>query len=291
MINFILPGFYSHFNINKKLLLLYQKYPEWFIDNINFTSFYDSFPYMIFEGSRNFKQYQQIKQDNILEILDLFNNQYNIPIRLVCTNQFITSKQFNDMFSNTVLSLCENDMNEILISNNLLLENYLKQSYPKYSFISSTTKDLKNIQNTIQELQNYKQVCINYKFNNNFILLEKIPLNLRNKCEFLCNEVCVNNCQYRSLHYQEISKSILGYRNDNFNCPYYNQKYNIMHPIITQQQHNINISQIINNYIPLSFINFKLAGRQFSDLELILTYSSYLIKQKYKNTFILEMSK
>lgn len=291
MINFILPGFYQHFQINKKLLYLFSQNKEWFIDNINFTSFYDSFPYMIFEGSRNFKQHKQVTQDIILEILDLFNNQYNIPIRLVCTNSLIKQEKFTDNFSNIVLSLCENNKNEILIGNNILLEQYIKQSYPKYNFISSTTKNLNNIETTIKELQKYYQVCINYKFNNNFSILETIPLNLRNKCEFLCNEICPIECQLREQHYKEISRSILEYRTEDFLCPTYNYKINSLHPIVISQSHNINITQINNNYLPLFFNNFKLAGRQLSDLELILIYSSYFIKSEYKNIFILEMYK
>jgi len=43
-----------------------------------------------------------------------------------------------------VTEICENELNEIVI-NSPILEDYLRDKYPKYKFISSTTKCLTDI--------------------------------------------------------------------------------------------------------------------------------------------------
>ena len=54
MINFALPGFYEHLNLNLKLLQLIENSPYCFYDNIKINAIYGNFPFCIFDGGRIF---------------------------------------------------------------------------------------------------------------------------------------------------------------------------------------------------------------------------------------------
>ena len=115
MVNFIIPSFYEHFDINKKLLMLKKNQPLWFYDNINIESIYGVFPYWILDGGRIFVNYK--RQATYEEITTIIKTFKNLSIRLICTNPVLDEKNFNNHFINLCLNLCENENNGIVINN------------------------------------------------------------------------------------------------------------------------------------------------------------------------------
>lgn len=286
MIKFIIPGFYEHYNINKKLLQLNKQYPEWFYDNITINAIYGTFPFWVWDGGRIFLNNMHATQQKIQTILNTFNT---LSLHLVCSNPIVEEKNLYNHFCNFCLQLCHNNKNNIII-NSTLLENYIRINYPKYNFISSTTKCL-NIEQTKKELinDNYKLVCLDYNLNNQWDIINSFTNKEINKIELLVNPVCIPNCPSRKAHYQENGKYNLTIGNIS-KLPYCNfKKYNNVDSITRNFPTFITPELIFNEYEPRGFEYYKLEGRTLSDIENVINYAYYMIKPQYKDNFILMM--
>lgn len=285
MINFILPGFFEHYNIHVKLLYYKYKNPEWFYPNVNIYALYGTFPFWIWDGGRVFKKYRQATQQNVKTILKTFSQ---VSLELICTIPELKEENLYNHFCNLCLEMCENPNNGIII-NNPMLESYIRKTYPKYHFISSTTKCLTK-KDVKQELNNedYKLICLDYNLNNNWNFLDSLSIDEINKCELLCNEMCPPKCPDRLKHYKkngEFSLSI-GKPQERI-C--HNHFLNNVCPDVRNAIHHISPQQIFDEYEPRGFQYFKLEGRTLNDLENILNYSYYLIKPEYKDNFLWHM--
>ena len=65
------------------------------------------------------------------------------------------------------MELSKNYSNEVLV-NTELFENFMREKYPEFELVSSTTKRINNIDQLNKELEkDYKLVVIDYDFNNN----------------------------------------------------------------------------------------------------------------------------
>lgn len=285
MAKFIIPGFYEHTDLNLRLIQLMKEKPDMFYDGAEVYACYGNFQYCIMDGGRIFNQYKQASRESIVEISEAFNN-LGVPIRLVFTNNQLQEKDFHDRFSNMILEYCENGMNEITIANEGL-EKYIREKYPSYNFISSTTKCISTPEGLKEELKKdtYYMVCLDYNLNKNKKLLESLTPEERDKCEFLINAICAPGCPNRKEHYKLNSLYSLNY----------GQKYQMEqcmithsgnHPAIHEYKNNFTPEEIYNTYVPMGFSYFKIEGRTWSDIELACTYAYYMVKPEYHLFFI-----
>lgn len=283
MIKYMLPGLDNHMHIIKQLLFIKDAFPHFFKEDVQIGAVYGNFQYSIWDGGRIFEKYHNTTSNEIFEIKQLLNNN-NIPLRLVFTNPILEKKHLNDHFCNLVSNICESEMNEIVV-NSPLLEEYLRNKYPKYKFISSTTKCNKK-EDSLNELsKNYYLICLDYNLNKNFTFLESIPLNQRDKIEFLINAICPPGCPNRKNHYRlnGISHLNLG-KKFNLNCIL---KENTVANSTIHYKNNISPEEIENYYIKNNFYNFKIEGRTLPDLEIVENFARYLIKPEHQLHFIL----
>lgn len=282
MINFAVPGLDKHFHVFTHMLDIKKEHPEYFYDNINFNAFYGNFQYCIWDGGRVFSKYNHITSDDVYNIKEYLNKNH-IPLRLIFTNPIIEKKHLDDRFCNLVSEICESNMNEIVI-NSPILEEYLRKNYPKYNFISSTTK-CNNKNDSLNELtENYKYICLDYNLNKNYNFLESIPIELRNKVEFLVNAICPPGCPNRKDHYRLNGYSHLNLaKMYNIDCGI--QENTLAYSTITYRN-NISIEDINNYYLKNSYINFKLEGRSLKSLEVIENFARYFIKPEHQLHFI-----
>lgn len=289
MINFALPGLYEHFDINRILIMLRKKYPECFYENIQITAFYGNFQFCIWDGGRIFSNYKCTPIEQIKEIQNFYNTENNIPMRFIYTNnQIDTTQQLQDKYCNIVTSICQNELNEIVINSNIL-EEYLRKNYPKYKYISSTTKCLINKEKASNELNNnYFKVCLDYNLNHNIEFLKNLSDDQKDKVELLINPICGANCPTRKEHYKLNSLYSLNYgRTYNlFSC--YAPKMPALYPYDLKVRNEISIENILTTYKDIGITNFKIEGRTFSSLSYIEYLLKYLVKSKYQ-LFILQM--
>ena len=84
-----------------------------------------------------------------------------------------------------------------------ILEQYIREKYPKYKITSSTCKRITDINKLNEESdKDYDIVVLDYDFNNKFDLLEQVKN--KEKCEILINACCQPNCPNRVKHYNDI---------------------------------------------------------------------------------------
>lgn len=278
--NYILPGFYEKFSLNTKLITLYQKHSEYFIDDFQFGCFYGNFGFNIWSGGRIFFNYKTASIEELQKIKE-FYNQHQIPIRLTFTNPLIKEEHLDDRYCNLIMETLHNNYNEV-VCNSPILESYLRETYPNFKYCSSTTKCLIKDVDLQKELQNnYYQVCLDYNLNHRFDILDKLSSKEKFKCEFLCNAICPPGCHYRKEHYRLNGLfSLSGGKPFNVEC---NICGNTVDKDVIEYKNNISPEEIKNVYIPKGFSHFKLEGRTLSDLELTLNLCRYCVKPEYQN--------
>ena len=97
------------------------------------------------------------------------------------------------------MAMANNGMNECIVMSPIL-EDYIRHNYPKYKLTSSTCKRITDPAKLEEELgKDYSIVVVDYDFNNNFEVLEKLPR--KQDCELLVNACCEPGCPRRSAHY------------------------------------------------------------------------------------------
>lgn len=289
MINYILPSWYESSEMNMRFLKLYKRYPDYFYDNFNIVAVYDTPPYSIWNGGRIYNpSISYAKKEELIKLISFYNDECDIPIRYVFTNSCLEKKHYYDNFSNLLLKLGESYHNEIVIYDESLML-YIKENYPNYCFISSTTKCLKNLNILNKEINNlnYKLICLDYTLNKNIEFLKNIEK--KNKIELLINEDCKFNCPCRDLHYKIISQSILDYSVENemiFKKQCEKEKLNIFK--YEDRNKMITYEDIVNIYEPMGFSFFKIEGRTMDPLSLITTYNRYMVKPEYRDYIMTE---
>ena len=282
-IKFAIPGLWDHFILTKELVNYLKDNPDHCYSNIEIGAVYGNFPYTIWDGGRIFEQLNQASLEDIIEI-KTYLAENNIPLRLIFTNPVLQPVHFFDRFCNLVCTICENELNEIVV-NNPDLEEYLRIKYPKFNFISSTTK-CNNFEESLKELDKYKYICLDYNQNHNK-KLKDLPQEQKNKIEFLCNAICPPGCPNRKEHYRLNGISLL-----NFYKPY-RIDCGIKNSIVAKETreycNNISPQEIYNNFAPSGFSMFKLEGRTLPTMEVLLCYADYFIKPEYQAQFILSI--
>ena len=283
-IGFAIPGMYENFIINRILINLKRDYPYCFYDNIKFDAFFGNFQYCLWDGGRVFTKYQHATIEQIKEIQSFYNEKHHLPIRFIYTNNQLSEKDLTDKFCNLVTEYCENDLNEIVV-NSPLLEDYLRNKYPKYKFISSTTKCLKNKTDATDELNlDYYKVCLDYNLNYNLDFLKSLSQEQKNKVEFLINPICGANCQNRQRHYKLNSIGALNF-GKKFHLDYCNIAGSNLLPIDSKKRNQLSIDDIFTTYVPMGFYSYKLEGRTFAPATHLENCVKYLIKPEYQPFF------
>jgi hypothetical protein len=284
MINFNLPGMYELSNINLKILNLIKKYPNYFYDNIKINAVYGNPQYCIWDGGRIFPTYKQTSIEKITDLIYQYNQVYDIPIRYVFTNSILNKeKHYSDRFGNLLLELGKNYKNEIVVSDDNF-GYFLKEKYPNYNLISSTTKCIVDKNELKQELHKdlYSLVCLDYNFNYDLDFLQTFSQEEKEKTEFLVNAICPANCPQRKNHYYLNSLNHL-----NYGKPYKMEhcliKDNGFNPDVKMNNNNLTYNQIENIYYPMGFHNFKIEGRTWDEKNIALLYIDYLVKPEYKS--------
>lgn len=287
-INYAVPGLYEHYNLNFMLLDLMRKYPEFFNDNTKIEACYGNFQFCLFDGGRVFQNYRQTTKEEIEHIVNVYNNEFGVPIRLVFTSNQLKPEHYHDRFCNVILELCENEKNQIVLVDDGLKE-YIQTNYPKYSYISSTTKCLASSEQLKKELNNqdFVEVCLDYNLNKKFNILDDLSAAEIEKAEFLINAICPAGCVNRKEHYKLNSLLHLNYGKD-FRVPACPIGGNTLDPKTANSTNNLSPKEIYNIYAPRGFKHFKLEGRTLSDLENACNYVKYMVKPEYQ-FYVLEL--
>ena len=285
MIKYALPGMYEHSNFYFKLLEIKQLHPEYFLENTDIEIIYGNPQFCIWDGGRIFTEYIQTTREEIEDIINIYNNVFNIPIRYVFTNRCLEEKHYYNRFGNILMEIGSKGPNEVVVSDDNFMQ-FLKKNYPTYKYVSSTTKCLINPEEAKAELnkEEYDLVCLDYNLNHHMTFLESLTPEEKKKTEFLVNAICGPACPNRLDHYYKNSQSHLEY----------GRPYHMGYCAISLasgngsnvRSHHLTYENIYKTYEPLGFEHYKIEGRTWTVLDLALTICNYLIKPEYKNEIL-----
>jgi hypothetical protein len=287
--NFMVPGMYEHYGLNFKFLELMKMKPEMFYENAKIGAVYGNFQFCVFDGGRIFGKYgySHSTKEEIETIVNTYNNTFNVPVRVVFTNPMLKKEDFHNRFGKVILEILNRSgMNEVVI-NSAEFEQYLRENYPNLTFISSTTKCLNTSDKFMEEFNEhqYKMICLDYNLNRNFKMLNQIPEEQRDQCEFLVNAICPPGCPNRKEHYRLNGLYSLSYGKPyaTQDCPIF---HNTLHPVQRDSNNNLSPTDIYETYVPQGFVNFKLEGRTLGVVENLLNYVYYMVKPEYHHYVI-----
>lgn len=269
-----LPGFYANFYLYQVLINLMKEYPDKFEEGYKVGSVYGTFPGAIWNGGRGAFGY--VGKTQMKQVLDTYEK-INAPVRFTWTNSLIVEKHLTDTFCNLIMRLSDNGNNQVLC-NSEILERYLRDTYPDFKFVSSTTKRIRDIDTMKAELErDYFMAVLDYDLNHNEEALKELEP-VADRVEILVDEICMPNCPLRTKHYESESRAQLEFDRDaTFKCPNSNNKPSFQ---IAMSRPGFISKTEIKDYIERGYVNFKLVGRGLPEDFLIDSIMYYLVKEE-----------
>ena len=128
-----LPGLFEFYELYKVFLPLFYEHREYFYEWCDIGSVYGAPPDCVWGGGR-----VGFGEENADEVYALLK-EYGISARLTFSNSLLREEHLSDRKCNRLCSLFEDSQNGIIIYSDLLMK-YIQKNYPKFYYVSSTTK-------------------------------------------------------------------------------------------------------------------------------------------------------
>ena len=266
-----LPGLFEFYDLYKLFLPLFYEHRDYFYDWCGIGSIYGAPADCIWGGGRVGSGEQDPR-----EVLALTQT-YGISARLTFSNSLLREEHLADPRCNALCRLfSEAGGNGVILHSDLLLD-YLKRTYPKLYFVSSTTKVLMDFDQCRQEAEraDFRYVVPDFRLNKAFDRLQALPDRLKDKLEFLCNECCWPGCRDRKACYEAVSRKNLGESGPEHRCAAPEAQGGYRFSKVMENPAFIGIHDIQHTYLPMGFSNFKIEGRELGSaliLEFLLYY-------------------
>ena len=266
-----LPGLFEFYDLYKLFLPLFYEHRDYFYDWCDIGSIYGAPADCIWGGGRVGSGEQDPR-----EVLALTQT-YGISVRLTFSNSLLREEHLADPRCNALCRLfSETGGNGVILHSDLLLD-YLKRTYPKLYFVSSTTKVLTDFDQCRQEAEraDFQYVVPDFRLNKAFDRLQALPDRLKDKLEFLCNECCWPGCRDRKACYEAVSRKNLGESGPEHRCAAPEAQGGYRFSKTMENPAFIGIHDIQHTYLPMGFSNFKIEGRELGSaliLEFLLYY-------------------
>ena len=271
MAHYHLPGLFEFYDLYKLFLPLFYEHRDYFYDWCGIGSIYGAPADCIWGGGRVGSGEQDPR-----EVLALTQT-YGISARLTFSNSLLREEHLADPRCNALCRLfSETGGNGVILHSDLLLD-YLKRTYPKLYFVSSTTKVLTDFDQCRQEAEraDFRYVVPDFRLNKAFDRLQALPDRLKDKLEFLCNECCWPGCRDRKACYEAVSRKNLGESGPEHRCAAPEAQGGYRFSKAMENPAFIGIHDIQHTYLPMGFSNFKIEGRELGSaliLEFLLYY-------------------
>lgn len=282
--NFYLPDFYHKFQLNKAIIEAKKDKPERFNEDTNIAGIYGCFPSQIWNGGRGVLG-EVVLKDNVIGTIGYFNEN-NISIHLTYTNCHVEEKHVYDQYCNVITKLCNNGFNKIIV-NSEILEKYIRETYPEYGIILSTTRQIGDTDQLNKLIDSYDLICPDYNLNNTEKIFE---LAHKDKYEILVDAYCADGCKARGSHYDVLSKDQMNFSSTDPFSPCKAQSNASFYDLINRKNF-ISLDKIREEYAPAGFDHFKLEGRNHSNFDVLESYLHYFVKPEYKDIVRLDILK
>ncbi|MCR5179159.1 MAG: hypothetical protein K6C95_09295 [Lachnospiraceae bacterium] len=282
-----MPGFFVHFYLFQVLLHLMKEYPDRFMEGHTIGSVYGTFPGAIWNGGR--AVFGIAYRENMKKILKTYAD-FGVPVRFTWTNPLIEEKHLTDTYCNMIMELADNGRNQVLV-NSPALEAYIREKYPRFALISSTTKRITDLAGLKAELdKGYFMVVLDYDKNHDEEMLAALEPEA-DRVEILVDEICFPRCPRRTAHYRDEGLKQITYdRGGAYPCP--NRLGSTIKPSFAEcmKRPAFVSKEELPSYIDRGFVNFKLVGRGLPREVVQDSILYYLVKDEHRG-FIEEKMK
>lgn len=309
-----LPGLFEFYELYKEFLPLYREHREYFHDWCDIGSIYGAPADCIWGGGR-----VGFGEHDPKEVLKLMQ-EYGISARLTFSNSLLTKEHLSDPKCNELcrifdigrdnergksfgndkdIECCidnDNDVsginkrikvkeckNGIIIYSDILLD-HIKENYPDFYFVSSTTKVLTDFGEFENELnrEDFRYVVPDFRLNKSFDKLKALSQHQKDKVEFLCNECCWFGCTDRKKCYETVSRKNLGEDCPEHYCVAPDSGQGYLFSKAMENPGFIGVDDIKNTYLPMGFSNFKIEGRGLGSAMILEFLLYYMTKPQYQ---------
>ena len=275
-----LPGLFEFYGLYREFLPLFREHREYFYDWCDIGSIYGAPADCVWGGGR-----VGFGENNPKEVLALMK-EYGISARLTFSNSLLRTEHLSDKKCNYLCSMFgeKNEIqNGVIIHSDLLLE-YLKNKYPEFYFVSSTTKVLIDFEQLKHEMNrnDFLYVVPDFRLNKELDKLNRLSEKQKDKVEFLCNECCWFGCADRKKCYETVSRKNLGEKFKEYRCVDPDAESGYKFSKAMTNPGFIGIDDIKNIYMPMGFSNFKIEGRSLGSALILEFILYYMTKPEYQ---------
>ena len=268
-----LPGLFEFYDLYRIFLPLYYSHREYFYNWCEIGSIYGSPADCLWGGGR--VGFGDNRPEDVAELM----RAHGISARLTFSNSLLRPEHLSDRNCNALCALFETGgpvRNGVILCSDLLLD-YLRERYPTFYFVSSTTKVLTEFHQLEAELNRpeFRYVVPDFRLNKAFDRLNTLSGAQKQKVEFLCNECCRIGCPDRKACYESVSRKNLGEDCPEHVCTSPNAERGYRFSDAMQNPAFIGLEEIQNIYLPKGFSHFKIEGRSLGSaliLEFLLYY-------------------
>jgi len=275
-----LPGLFEFYELYRMFLPLFREHREYFYDWCEIGSIYGAPGDCLWGGGR--VGFGDQRPEDVARLM----REYGISSRLTFSNSLLREEHLADSKCNALCALFERNgsaENGVILCSDLLL-NYLRERYPGFYFVSSTTKVLTEFRQLEAELDReaFRYVVPDFRLNKAFDRLNALPDEKKRKVEFLCNECCRFDCRDRKACYENVSRKSLGEDCDDHICTSPNAARGYRFSDAMNNPGFIGIDDIQNVYLPNGFSHFKIEGRSLGSAMILEFLLYYMTKPEYQ---------
>ena len=275
-----LPGLFEFYELYRMFLPLFREHREYFYDWCEIGSIYGAPGDCLWGGGR--VGFGDQRPEDVARLM----REYGISSRLTFSNSLLREEHLADSKCNALCALFERNgsaENGVILCSDLLLD-YLRERYPGFYFVSSTTKVLTEFRQLEAELDReaFRYVVPDFRLNKAFDRLNALPDEKKRKVEFLCNECCRFDCRDRKACYENVSRKSLGEDCDDHICTSPNAARGYRFSDAMKNPGFIGIDGIQNVYLPNGFSHFKIEGRSLGSAMILEFLLYYMTKPEYQ---------
>ena len=275
-----LPGLFEFYELYRVFLPLFREHREYFYDWCEIGSIYGAPGDCLWGGGR--VGFGDQKPEDVAKLM----REYGISARLTFSNSLLRKEHLADLKCNALCALFEKNgpaENGVILCSDLLLD-YLREKYPGFYFVSSTTKVLTEFRQLEAELDReaFRYVVPDFRLNKVLGRLNALPDEKKRKVEFLCNECCRFDCRDRKACYENVSRKSLGEDCADHICTSPNAARGYRFSDAMKNPGFIGIDDIQNVYLPNGFSHFKIEGRSLGSAVILEFLLYYMTKPEYQ---------
>ena len=274
-----LPGLFEFHELYRAFLPLFRSHREYFYDWCEIGSVYGAPADCLWGGGRvGFGDAEPAEAAAMMR-------EYGIPACLTFSNSLLREEHLQDRKCNALCALFEKNGtagNGVILCSDLLLR-YLRQRYPGFCFISSTTKVLTEFSLFEQELNRleFRRVVPDIRLNRMYDRLKALPDVLKQKVEFLCNECCRPDCPDRKACYENVSRKSLGEDCPDHVCVSPDAARGYRFSEAMRSPAFIGLRELRDFYLPNGFTHFKIEGRSLGSAVVLEFLLYYMTRPEY----------